>query len=64
MVLNQTDKSSFNGARAPQTRNSSINARSQNVNGHVSNDLSDDEQPYDHGSFLPIGFRSVFWSEN
>ena len=49
MVLSEkTSTSSYNGTRNHQTRNSSINARSQHVNGHVSNDSSDDER-YDHG---------------
>ena len=50
MVL--SEKSSFNG-RNHQTRNSSINARSSNVNGHVLNDSSD-EEPYDHGNGLDL----------
>lgn len=49
MVL--SEKSSYNGTRNHLTRNSSSNARSSNVNGHVSNDSSDDE-PYDHGKIV------------
>lgn len=43
MVLNER----YNGTRN-QTRNSSFNTRTSQLNGNSLNDSSDDE-PYDHG---------------
>lgn len=46
MVLNER----YNGTRN-QTRNSSFNTRTSQLNGNSLNDSSDDE-PYDHGLFF------------